>query len=264
MITRGDTQVALDVVLGGKHPPVAEDPAAVVLDMLCEAMNSLSRGESADELVCHRLARAVGAELGLTISIEPDREPYVVCGYQPGPASGQAGLARRLVDERPAAGEHRFRYLIMEQVGHVAVLSIQPTEVTSTDPAWGRVLAYVRSQPFDPGQRQVLDRASSALLALWPHAARAVRAQRAQQWVQSRFVENNMTTRELQVLELLAEGLLATSIASRLQLSPRTVHKHLGNIYRKLGVHDRLVAVSLARLQGLVTTYPSSPASPGS
>ena len=71
-----------------------------------------------------------------------------------------------------------------------------------------------------------------------------------------------MTERELQVLGLLAEGLLATSIASRLRLSPRTVHKHLGNIYRKLGVHDRLVAVSLARLQGLVDTYPQSPTSP--
>ena len=64
------------------------------------------------------------------------------------------------------------------------------------------------------------------------------------------------------ILGLLAEGLLATSIASRLRLSPRTVHKHLGNIYRKLGVHDRLVAVSLARLQGLVDNYPSSPSSP--
>ena len=48
-----------------------------------------------------------------------------------------------------------------------------------------------------------------------------------------------MTERELQVLGLLAEGLLATSIASRLRLSPRTVHKHLGNIYRKLGVNKR-------------------------
>ena len=66
-----------------------------------------------------------------------------------------------------------------------------------------------------------------------------------------------------ETLALLAEGLLATSIASRLRLSPRTVHKHLGNIYRKLGVHDRLVAVSLARLHGLVDAYPSSPTTPG-
>ena len=59
-----------------------------------------------------------------------------------------------------------------------------------------------------------------------------------------------------QVLELLARGLLATSIAARLNLSPRTVHKHLGNIYRKLGVHDRLVAVGVARANGLLPETP--------
>ena len=58
------------------------------------------------------------------------------------------------------------------------------------------------------------------------------------------------------MLELLARGLLATSIASRLSLSPRTVHKHLGNIYRKLGVHDRLVAVGVARANGLLPEEP--------
>ncbi|MBK8445604.1 MAG: response regulator transcription factor [Micropruina sp.] len=107
-----------------------------------------------------------------------------------------------------------------------------------------------------------MDRARDALVALWPHAARSVRAQRAQDWVREKVDDSTMTDRELQVLGLLAEGLLATSIASRLRLSPRTVHKHLGNIYRKLGVHDRLVAVSLARLQGLVNNYPRSVASP--
>ena len=100
-------------------------------------------------------------------------------------------------------------------------------------------------------------------MALWPHAARSVRAQQAQDWVRETADETRMTERELQVLELLAQGLLATSIASRLRLSPRTVHKHLGNIYRKLGVHDRLVAVSIARLQGLLDSYPvASPNSP--
>ena len=110
--------------------------------------------------------------------------------------------------------------------------------------------------------RLLLDRARDALVALWPHAERSIQARQAQEWVRETVEDTRMTERELQVLGLLAEGLLATSIASRLRLSPRTVHKHLGNIYRKLGVHDRLVAVSLARLQGLVDTYPQSPTSP--
>jgi DNA-binding NarL/FixJ family response regulator len=48
-----------------------------------------------------------------------------------------------------------------------------------------------------------------------------------------------MTTRELEVLLLLSEGHLARSIAARLEVSTRTVHKHLGSVYRKLGVRSR-------------------------
>ncbi|NGO48994.1 helix-turn-helix transcriptional regulator [Streptomyces sp. YC419] len=51
---------------------------------------------------------------------------------------------------------------------------------------------------------------------------------------------------------MLSEGLLAQSIASRLSVSPRTVHKHLGSLYRKLNAHDRLVAVNRAQAIGLL------------
>ena len=86
---------------------------------------------------------------------------------------------------------------------------------------------------------------------LWPRAAHAYAQHRAS------HADFNITERERQVLELLARGLLATSIAARLNLSPRTVHKHLGNIYRKLGVHDRLVAVGVARANGLLPEAPA-------
>lgn len=62
----------------------------------------------------------------------------------------------------------------------------------------------------------------------------------------------SLTDREMDVLALLAQGLLARSIAQRLLVSERTVHKHLGNLYRKLGVHDRLLAVSRGRELGLL------------
>ena len=41
-------------------------------------------------------------------------------------------------------------------------------------------------------------------------------------------------------------------IAHRLQCSPRTVHKHLKHVYRKLAVRDRLNAARVARALGLV------------
>lgn len=62
-----------------------------------------------------------------------------------------------------------------------------------------------------------------------------------------------LSPREVEVLGLLADGLPARAIAHRLHLSERTVHKHLGSIYRKLGVHDRLLAVTHGQALGLIT-----------
>jgi DNA-binding CsgD family transcriptional regulator len=61
-----------------------------------------------------------------------------------------------------------------------------------------------------------------------------------------------LTPREVRVLELLAAGLTATAIGHVCRISPRTVRKHLENIYAKLGCHDRLVAVRRAAELGLV------------
>ena len=59
-----------------------------------------------------------------------------------------------------------------------------------------------------------------------------------------------LTPRERVVLQLLADGLTAQAIASRLAVSRRTVHKHLEHLYRKLGAADRLTAVVREQGQG--------------
>jgi DNA-binding CsgD family transcriptional regulator len=61
-----------------------------------------------------------------------------------------------------------------------------------------------------------------------------------------------ITDREFEVLTLLSECMLATSIAAKMSISPRTVHKHLGSLYQKLKTHDRLTAVTRARGLGLL------------
>lgn len=62
-----------------------------------------------------------------------------------------------------------------------------------------------------------------------------------------RFV-SMLTDREIEVLQLLADGHTAAVIARLAHCSPRTVHRHLGSIYDKLGVSDRLSAVKQAYL----------------
>ena len=61
-----------------------------------------------------------------------------------------------------------------------------------------------------------------------------------------------LSAREQEVLEQLAEGLSYTVIAKNLYLSPSTVRKHIENIYKKLQVHNKLEAVQKARRQSLI------------
>jgi DNA-binding CsgD family transcriptional regulator len=62
-----------------------------------------------------------------------------------------------------------------------------------------------------------------------------------------------LTPREIQVLELLAEGLPNKAIAARLQISDQTVKFHVASIYGKLGAANRTDAVRRAVRRGFIT-----------
>lgn len=57
-----------------------------------------------------------------------------------------------------------------------------------------------------------------------------------------------LTSRELDVLKLVAEGGSNKEIATQLFISPETVKKHLKNSYNKLQVRNRLEALRKAGL----------------
>jgi DNA-binding NarL/FixJ family response regulator len=58
--------------------------------------------------------------------------------------------------------------------------------------------------------------------------------------------EEKLSSRELEVLELVAEGASNMDIASQLHISQATVKSHLIHIFGKLGVSDRTAAVTTA------------------
>jgi DNA-binding NarL/FixJ family response regulator len=62
----------------------------------------------------------------------------------------------------------------------------------------------------------------------------------------------DLTARELQVLQLLAEGLSNKAIAQRLQISEHTAKFHVAAILGKLEAHTRTEAVTRAVRQGLI------------
>jgi pimeloyl-ACP methyl ester carboxylesterase/DNA-binding CsgD family transcriptional regulator len=59
-----------------------------------------------------------------------------------------------------------------------------------------------------------------------------------------------LTARELQVLELVADGLTNEEIATRLYVSTRTVERHLSNVYKKLGLSGKAARAAVAARVG--------------
>jgi DNA-binding NarL/FixJ family response regulator len=90
---------------------------------------------------------------------------------------------------------------------------------------------------FDPGQEQ-------AALRQLGRVARQAR--------EISEVVPSITAREREVLGLISEGLSTRQVASRLNLSPKTVETHIGKLYRKLGARTRVQALSRAVELGLI------------
>jgi len=65
-----------------------------------------------------------------------------------------------------------------------------------------------------------------------------------------RATTERLTPREVQVLELVADGRTNAAIALRLHISEATVKTHLLRMYNKLGVDNRTEAVTEARHRG--------------
>jgi DNA-binding CsgD family transcriptional regulator len=105
-------------------------------------------------------------------------------------------------------------------------------------PAIGSVgvgVAFHRARrDFDDEERLLLARVRPALAIAVRHASAAE-------------MPVTLTTREAQVLRLVALGASNGEVALALHISPRTVEKHLEHVYRKLGVSGRYAAIASSR-----------------
>jgi DNA-binding NarL/FixJ family response regulator len=63
-----------------------------------------------------------------------------------------------------------------------------------------------------------------------------------------------LTTREREVLQLLAEGQTNARVAAQLFISPRTVENHRANIMQKLGLHGQADLIRFAFQHGILPT----------
>jgi LuxR family maltose regulon positive regulatory protein len=89
------------------------------------------------------------------------------------------------------------------------------------------------------------------LLAAFPTTEPEQTASLKTQVPKSGLIES-LSEREIEVLQLIAEGLTNQEIANRLYLSLNTVKVHTRNIYGKLDAHHRADAVAKARALGIL------------
>jgi DNA-binding NarL/FixJ family response regulator len=167
-------------------------------------------------------------------AIEADRPDVVVLDYALPGADG-ISVARRIRQQAPDVGIIMLTGLSNDEVLRAAVVAGCAGFITK-DKAVDDLVAAVRTVR-DGGS--AIDPEATARLASAPRARGR----------QDRF---ELTERELEVLELLAEGLTTREIADALFISNNTARNHVQRVIAKLGTHSRLGAVATARRAGLV------------
>lgn len=149
---------------------------------------------------------------------------------------GNAGAASALVaDADRGLDDHRW----FRQLGRRLV-----AEAAAAD-GWGDPVPWLR-EALDFFDAREDDRIASACRSLLRRAGAPVPRRRGGTDVPGELRGLGVTSRELEVLRLLAAGLPNKEIAARLYLSPRTVERHLENLSVKTGAARRSELVAYA------------------
>ncbi|MFV0258940.1 MAG: response regulator [Acidimicrobiales bacterium] len=98
---------------------------------------------------------------------------------------------------------------------------------------------------------QAIDTVASGETALSPSLAASMLAEVRRQ-ATGQTQEKLVTSREEEVLQLIADGCSTPEVAERLYISQKTVKNHLASIYQKLDARDRTQAVLRAVRMGIV------------
>jgi len=131
----------------------------------------------------------------------------------------------------------------------VLILTGDPSVATLSDVARSGAVGHLtKDRPFD----QVVEGVRAAALGEILFAPSELQRLLLERESRPRPLEP-LTARELEVLQLLAEGSSTSQASERLGISSATLRAHVQAILRKLGAHSRLEAVAEAARLGVIT-----------
>jgi DNA-binding CsgD family transcriptional regulator/tetratricopeptide (TPR) repeat protein len=168
-------------------------------------------------------------------------ENRALLGYAEAVDRGRRGR-RREADEQLAVADRAMARLPWWQ--HRIRLLIADSALTD---GWGDPIGWAREAlPVFAGRGE--NRLASRCREVLRRAGAPVpRPGRGDTPVPASLRAAGVTSREVDVLRLLADGLTNTAIAQKLVLSPRTIETHVANLVAKTGVPNRAGLVELAR-----------------
>jgi pimeloyl-ACP methyl ester carboxylesterase len=149
-------------------------------------------------------------------------------------------LANSEIDVQAEAREVRCPALVVHANGDLRIPFEEGRLVAGLIPGARFVSLESRNHlmpPGDPAWRTLLE----AIVDFYPPALAA----------RASVSFPQLTAREREVLDLIAEGLDNAQIAARLNLSEKTVRNNITHIFDKIGVENRSKAIILARESGL-------------
>jgi len=172
---------------------------------------------------------------------------------------GQAELARR-VDECGQAvvvlaptpdGMARALETLraLREPAAVVLLASDPAAAWTPQTRRSGVRAVLREDATAEELAAAIGAAKAGLVVVHPDALHGSAARRA---AERGDRTASLTPRELEILEMLAEGISNRTIAARLGISSQTVKFHVASILAKLGAASRTEAVTFGVRQGLI------------
>ena len=236
-----------------------EDPQEFVsVEILIDALvKSVSLADFCRAIVHSELSQTAAQGCHM-FSLDTDAKLKVVSGY--GTACPDTPAALSVWDEHPVADCVRFKeaqFQSASQKVDQGVLAIPLLK--DAIPIGALVLVVdkrVRTAPILESLMPILSKLGTYVLSTM---AASIGRDQAGGLIENKETNGEeLTSRQLRILELMADGMVNVEIARELMVSESTVRQETVRIYRALGVPNRFDASKKARALGLIKRLPSA------